>query len=246
MSIEDSCDAFGSEIDGLPCGRYGTISTFSFYPAHHLTTGEGGMTLTGDPVLARRIESMCSWGRDCHCKPGFDDTCRNRLGYVIDGVGPYDHKYTFTYPGFNLKPLELQGVLGNVQIQKSDGYKRIRQRNFSRLYAALEPLEDVVRLPVSEPGASPSWFAFPVTLLRGDRAEITRRIESRGVATRMLFAGNAYRQPFMKGFQSIVPFPLENSDVVMKNTFLIGINHTITPEECEHVATVVKEEVTRC
>ena len=241
LSVEDVCDAFGSRIDGDLCGTFGEASTFSFYPAHHITTGEGGMVLTGNPHIGKAVESMCSWGRDCYCKPGYDDTCCNRFGYQVDGVD-WDHKYLFTHAGFNLKPLDLSGVLGNVQLAKAEGYRKIRKRNFRYIRRRLAEIEDALYLPVWEKEAEPNWFAYPVTLKRGNRKDICQRLETKGIATRLLFAGNLARQPMMKGYKYI-DYGLENTDYAMRNTFLVGCHQMITEEECEYIANTVAEEV---
>lgn len=243
-SIEDACDAFGSAINDRLCGTFGDVSTFSFYPAHHLTTGEGGMATTANYKTHRKLFQFANWGRDCWCRPGYDDTCKNRFGHEINGI-PIDHKYLFTSAGFNVKPLELCGVLGRVQLKKAGAYHAIRRRNFDVVRQYLAELDDYLVLPKSLPGSEPSWFSFPVTLKRGDRRDICMRIEARGVATRLVMAGNVARHPMMGDTGIVAPCGLEESDNVMRNAFCVGVNQTVTEEESHHIGQVVKEEVAR-
>jgi CDP-6-deoxy-D-xylo-4-hexulose-3-dehydrase len=243
-TIEDSCDALGSKFGPQLAGTFGTISCFSFYGAHHLFTGEGGMTCTKNTALYDKMLSIVSWGRDCLCRPAEDNVCGKRFDVKVDGVD-YDHKYIASNFGGNYKPLDLCGVLGNIQINKLERFTEIRKRNFNYLYNYFQDIQDIVTLPKIVTGADPSWFAFPITLRKGNRKEITGRIEKRGVQTRLMFAGNITRHPCMKDVPHEKPFPLDVSDSVMANTFMVGLNQTVTPEECHKIATVVKEEVTK-
>jgi CDP-6-deoxy-D-xylo-4-hexulose-3-dehydrase len=243
-TIEDNCDGFGSALDGKLTGTNGTISTKSFYPAHHIFTGQGGMALTENHDLNLKLRSLSSWGRDCVCPPGVDNVCGRRFEHEVDGVF-YDHKYIAGRAGGNLRPLELCGVLGNVQFRKWEKYHAIRERNFRRMHENLSPCNEKISTPKVERGARPSWFSFPVTLKQGSRRDICRAIESRGCQTRLLFAGNITRHPMMQGIPCETPFPLTHSDNVMKHSFMVGVNQTITEEECEKIAKVVREEVTR-
>lgn len=245
-SVEDSCDAFGSEIGGKNCGTFGTISTFSFYPAHNITTGEGGLAVTDNHQLANKITRLCSWGRDCYCKPGFDDSCGNRFGYSIDGI-PYDHKYVFSEPyASNIKPLDVQGVIGNVQLDQEHIFTKRRKDNFDVVNWYLGDLGDLIHLPRSLTGADPAWFGYPVTLKKGDRRQICLSLERKGIATRLLFAGNITRHPLFKGQSHIIPFPLKNSDIVMEHTFILPCNHSLTEEEAHYVGKTAREEITAC
>jgi len=241
-TVEDNCDALGTTINGRMTGAFGTVSCHSFYPAHHITTGEGGMCVTANHDVYSTLFSLVSWGRDCYCRPGYDDSCGNRWGHKISGID-YDHKYIAKTCGFNLKPLEMCGILGRLQLNKLDKYAEIRKRNFEYLYKRLVDCEDVVKLPVMPSGADPSWFAFPIFLKKGDRTSVCKRIEARGVQVRMPMAGNITLHPMMDGVPHRVPFGLDRSTEVMRQTFLVGVNHTITEEECEHIAKVVIEEI---
>lgn len=242
-TVEDSCDAFDSRIGERNCGTFGTVSTFSFFPAHHLCTGEGGMALCGDSRTHSVLFKLANWGRACICRPGYDDTCKNRFGHEVDGIS-YDHKYSFDEPGFNVKPLELCGVLGRKQLTKAGRYRDIRKRNFRVISGVLRGISKIC-LPKIQVHSDPNWFGFPVTLLRGNRKDITRKIEARGVATRLVFAGNLTRHPMMKKYAWEAPCGLEESDRVMRDSFIVGANHVMTEAEAEYVAQVVKEEIER-
>lgn len=243
-SVEDASDALGSQIDGRMCGSFGEVSTHSFYAAHGICTLEGGMVVTSHYSLHDKMRSIVSWGRDCSCAPGEDDKCKNRFGYQVDGI-PYDHKYIASRAGGNFKPLELQGVLGLVQLKKEPIFRETRKRNFSILYSAMREIDGLVVLPESLPNADATWFGFALTLRRGNRREIMSRIEARGVQTRMVFAGNIVRHPFMHGVECMVPFPLENSDTIMRQSIVLGCGQSMTEAEAEYVGTVVKEEIER-
>ena len=243
-TVEDACDAFGSEINGRKCGTFGMISTFSFFPAHHITTGEGGMVCTSFEELHTDICKYVNWGRACWCKPGHDSTCGARFDHTISDI-PYDHKYIFDLPGFNLKPLDICGVVGGVQLAKAERFKQTRKRNFAILDSAFAEIDDRIIRPRSLPEADPSFFGYPITLRKGNRHEITKRIEEKGVATRLVFGGNITRQPMFRGREVIAPCGLEQSDKVMRDAFIVGCNHTITEEEAHHIATVTREEITR-
>jgi len=220
------------------------VSTFSFFPAHHITTGEGGMICTSFGDLHTDICKYVNWGRACWCRPGQDSTCGMRFDHTISDV-PYDHKYIFDVAGFNLKPLELCGVIGRVQLAKAERYKEIRARNFAILEEGLAGLDDFIIRPKSLPGAIPNWFGYAVTLKKGNRKEICQRIEAKGVATRLVFGGNITRQPMFRGIEVIAPCGLEQSDIVMRDAFIVGCNHVISEEEAHYIAKTVKEEITR-
>ena len=243
-SVEDTCDALGSFINGKMCGTFGTVSCFSFFPAHHIFTGEGGMTLTNYPKHAETIRQFVNWGRACACKPGEDNRCGKRFESVVDGI-PWDHKYEFNIAGGNFKPgLDIQGLLGSRQLAKEEQYRAIRKRNHEIIASALRPLQGVVKLAVQLPGSDPAWFGCQITLTRGSRKEVIARIENRGVASRLLFSGNVDRQSFARG-RCVVPGKLEKADEIMESGFIVGCNQTISEEEAHYIATVVKEEVTR-
>ncbi len=243
-SIEDACDALDSSINGELCGTFGNFSCFSFFAAHHITTGQGGMVLANDDRLGRTMYKYASWGRDCWCRAGQDNLCTNRFDYEIDGV-EYDHKYIFSVPGYNVAPLDVCGVIGKIQLAKADEYKVTRQRNFAYLDKTFEDIDDLIVRPRSLPGADVNWFGYPITLKHGSRKDITQRIEARGVATRLMFGGNVTRQPMFKGHNINAPCGLKESDRVMQHSFLVGCNHVISPEEIHKVASVVREEVAK-
>ena len=243
-SIEDACDALDSSVDRENCGAFGNFACFSFFAAHHITTGQGGMVLANDDRLGRTMYKFASWGRDCWCRAGQDNLCTNRFDYEIDGV-EYDHKYIFSVPGYNVAPLDVCGVIGKVQLAKADGYKKIRQRNFAVLDAAFADLDGLIVRPKSLPGADVNWFGYPITLKRGSRKAITQRIEARGVATRLMFGGNVTRQPMFKGYSINAPLGLEQSDRVMQHAFVVPLNHTLSEAEIYKVADVVYDEVLR-
>jgi len=243
LTVEDSCDALGSTINGKPCGSFGLVSAHSFYPAHAITTIEGGMVATQSAPIFEHMRSIVNWGRDCKCYPGEDSRCGNRFGFEVDGV-PYDHRYITSEAGGNFKVLELQGIIGSIQLKKLPQFVDARKRNFSIIYEHLEDLQDDIPLPISQ--GDPSWFAFPITLSkRMDRADLIRRIEAKGIQTRLLFAGNVTRHPFMKQSDCYIPYPLTNSDTVMERTVLVGCNQSITEEEAHYIGQTVHDEVTK-
>src|ERR1700678_2654146 len=197
--IEDCCDALGSTWNGQPVGTFGDIATVSFYPAHHITMGEGGAVMTNRPDLQVLIESFRDWGRDCWCEPGKDNTCGKRFDWQL-GTLPcgYDHKYTYSHVGYNLKATDMQAALGASQIAKLPYFIERRKENFRMLRAALEPYADVLMLPEATPGSDPSWFGFPFGVREGasiSRLELTRALEAKKIGTRLLFGGNLTRQP---------------------------------------------------
>lgn len=240
--IEDCCDALGSRLDGKLCGSFGDLGTLSFYPAHHITMGEGGAVFGNDLELMRIVESFRDWGRDCYCAPGKDNTCGkrfcNKMGELPHG---YDHKYTYTHAGYNLKITDMQAAVGLAQLDRLDGFVAARKANHAKLAAAmmaagLAPFLDI-QAPVA--GADPSWFGFLVTLKEdcgADRKDVVEYLEERGIGTRLLFAGNVARQPYFKGREARIPFPLDNADILMRRAFWIGIWPGVRDEEIEHMA----------
>jgi CDP-6-deoxy-D-xylo-4-hexulose-3-dehydrase len=225
--VEDTCDAVGSTWRGRKVGAFGDVATVSFYPAHHMTMGEGGAILTNSPPLKKLIESFRDWGRDCWCEPGEDNVCGKRFAWQL-GTLPtgYDHKYSYSRIGYNLKLTDMQAAIGVAQLKKLDDFVARRRENFAYLHAALEPLSDVLILPEATPGSDPSWFGFPITV-RADagvsRDAITARLESRGIRTRLLFGGNLVRQPAYADVQYRVVGDLVNADVIITDTFWVGI-----------------------
>lgn len=195
--IEDNCDALGSRYNGRLTGTFGHIATFSFYPAHHMTMGEGGTVITSDPTLYRALLSLRDWGRDCWCAPGKDDSCKKRFNQQLGNLPfGYDHKYTYSHLGYNLKISDWQAACGLAQLKKLDGFIEKRKENFNKLHAGLKLFEKYLLLPKAQPNADPSWFGFLLTTKEGvDKIDLCKFLESRGVGTRQLFAGNLLRQP---------------------------------------------------
>jgi len=225
--IEDSCDALGSRFGGRPVGTFGDISTFSFYPAHHITMGEGGAVATDSAQLRRILESMRDWGRDCWCGTGKDDTCGKRFKWTLGGLPEgYDHKYVYSHLGYNLKITDMQAAVGVAQLRHLPDFIATRKHNFERLSAGLEPLAEHLILPRATPGSDPAWFGFPITLRNGgskERDALTNTLERDKIGTRLLFGGNLTRQPYFKERAFRVAGDLANTDAVMNRTFWIGV-----------------------
>jgi CDP-6-deoxy-D-xylo-4-hexulose-3-dehydrase len=237
--IEDCCDALGSTYKGQKVGTFGDIATVSFYPAHHITMGEGGAVLTDKPALQVLIDSFRDWGRDCWCEPGVDNTCGKRFDWQL-GTLPcgYDHKYTYSHVGYNLKATDMQAALGVSQIGKLPQFIARRKENFAYLKAALKPLEEVLQLPVAGEDADPSWFGFPIGVKEGapfTRDQLTRELEAKKVGTRLLFAGNLLRQPAYEGLEYRVIGDMSGSDYVMNRVFWIGVFPGLTTEMLDYV-----------
>lgn len=230
--IEDNCDALGSMYRGKLTGSFGDFGTLSFYPAHHITMGEGGAVLTNRPQLKLLIESFRDWGRDCWCEPGEDDTCGLRFAHQLGGLPHgYDHKYIYTHVGYNLKVTDMQAAVGVAQLAKLSSFVEARRRNWQLLYDGLRPLEDVLLLPRATEGSEPSWFGFPITVRDDapfDRNALVRHLEDRKIATRLLFGGNLTRQPAYEDVEFRVVGTLANSDVVMNRSFWIGVYPGLT------------------
>ena len=227
--IEDTCDALGTAYDGQMVGTLGDLGTLSFYPAHHITTGEGGAVVTDDPNLARIARSIRDWGRDCQCRYDSPSTgvCGRRFEWKIPGLDePYDHKYLYVEVGYNLKMTDVQAAIGLAQLDKLPDFVAARKRNFAHIYKGLKPYEEFLILPVWSKRADPAWFAFPLTVRPGapfSRRDLVTFLEERNIETRLLFAGNVVRQP---GFRHIVHRAvgdLPNSDLVLRSTFFIGV-----------------------
>ena len=225
--IEDCCDAVGSTYRGRKVGTFGDLATTSFYPAHHITMGEGGAVLTNQPLLKSLVESFRDWGRDCWCAPGCDNTCGKRFAWHL-GELPcgYDHKYTYSHIGYKLKMTDMQAAVGVAQLQKLDDFVAARRRNFRILRQGLAELEEFFLLPEATDGADPSWFGFPIGVRPGapfSRNQTIAWLEQRKIATRLLFGGNLIRQPAYRDCQFRVAAPLDNTDFVMENVFWIGL-----------------------
>ncbi|GLZ43741.1 lipopolysaccharide biosynthesis protein RfbH [Actinokineospora sp. NBRC 105648] len=242
--IEDNCDAVGSLHRGKLTGTFGDLATTSFYPAHHITTGEGGCVLTDNLVLARIVESMRDWGRDCWCEPGEDDTCRKRFLYRLGDLPErYDHKYTFSHVGYNLKATDIQAALGLTQLARLPEFGAARRRNWQRLRAGLEGTKGYL-LPSATPGSDPSWFGFAITLTEDasfERYELLRFLGDRGIGTRLLFAGNLTRHPGYLDREYRVVGDLANSDIILERTFWVGVYPGLTAEMIDYVAASLRE-----
>jgi CDP-6-deoxy-D-xylo-4-hexulose-3-dehydrase len=241
--IEDCCDALGSTWNGRRVGTFGDIATFSFYPAHHITMGEGGAVVTDHPNLRLLIESFRDWGRDCWCNPGKDNTCGKRFDWQL-GTLPcgYDHKYTYSHVGYNLKATDMQAALGASQISKLPYFIERRKENYRYLLAALEPVENFLLLPRATPGADPSWFGFPIGIREGapfTRDELIRVLESKKIATRLLFGGNLLRQPAYEGCEYRAVGDLRNTEFVMNNVFWIGVFPGLTKPMLDFVSSTI-------
>ena len=225
--IEDSCDALGGTYKGQNLGSFGDLSTFSFYPAHHITTGEGGAVLTKRVAHKTIVESIRDWGRDCWCAPGCDNTCLKRYEWKLGGLPEgYDHKYTYSHLGYNLKSGDIQAAIGLAQLQRLDDFVDARKRNWSALRANLVDLDEYLILPEASEFSDPSWFGFALTVRKNSpvtRNELVQELNSRGIATRLLFGGNLLRQPAFIDTPRRVVGELANTDVVMNDTFWIGV-----------------------
>jgi CDP-6-deoxy-D-xylo-4-hexulose-3-dehydrase len=232
--IEDCCDAVGSRYGGRMAGTFGDISTFSFYPAHHITMGEGGCVLTDDAQLKVLLQSFRDWGRECWCKPGSDNTCKKRFqGRFGDLPDGYDHKYVYSHIGYNLKATEMQAAVGLAQLRKLPEFVRIRKRNFQLLREGLKPLAPALLLPEPTRDSDPSWFGFPITVppeAPFTRNELVAFLESAKIATRLLFAGNITKQPAYAGARCRVAGGLEQTDRIMNSTFWVGVYPGVSEE----------------
>jgi CDP-6-deoxy-D-xylo-4-hexulose-3-dehydrase len=241
--VEDNCDAVGSTYQGRLTGTFGDLTTVSFYPAHHLTMGEGGCVLTANLALARIVESLRDWGRDCWCEPGESDKCLKRFDYQM-GTLPagYDHKYIFSHVGYNLKATDLQAALGLSQLARLDGFCAVRRHNWRRLREGLDGVPHLL-LPEATAGSDPSWFGFVITVDPGApfrRAQLVDFLESRKIGTRRLFAGNLTRHPAYFDKQYRVVGDLANSDVVTEQTFWVGVYPALTDEMIDYVVSSVR------
>ena len=243
--VEDCCDALGATYDGRPVGTFGDVATVSFYPAHHITTGEGGAVMTGSPSLRTLIESFRDWGRDCWCEPGKDNTCGKRFCWQL-GKLPYgyDHKYTYSHVGYNLKATDMQAAVGLSQLKKLPEFVAARRRNFATLHAGLSECRDVLLLPEAEPNSEPSWFGFPIVVREGapfTRNQLVQHLESRLIATRLVFAGNLTRQPAYEGRRYRTVGDLSQSDRVMNDAFWVGVYPGLTPPMLDYMVESIRD-----
>lgn len=232
--IEDCCDALGATYNGKLVGTFGDIGTISFYPAHHITMGEGGAVFTNNPELKMIAESFRDWGRDCYCAPGKDNTCGKRFCQCFGTLPPgYDHKYTYSHLGYNLKITDMQAACGVAQLDRVDDFIAARKANFAYLKERLASCTEFLILPEATPNSDPSWFGFPLTLkpeANTTRVDLLTYLDQHKIGTRLLFAGNLVRQPYMQGRNFRISGELTNSDRVMNDTFWIGVFPGLTRE----------------
>tara|TARA_B100000579_G_C22796132_1_gene837229 strand:+ start:112 stop:1410 length:1299 start_codon:yes stop_codon:yes gene_type:complete len=244
--MEDMCDAFGSKFNGDLVGSFGDVATLSFYPAHHITTGEGGAVLTNNPKLKKIIESLRDWGRDCYCEPGKDNTCKKRYEWELGNLPKgYDHKYIYSHVGYNLKATDMQAAIGISQLEKVDSFIQKRKENFSYLYEKFKEFE-MFDLPVWNELSEPSWFGFPLSLnskAKFKREDLLRFYEERKIGTRLLFAGNITKQPAYLNVDIKSQESLPVSDYVMENTFWLGVYPGLSEDMLEFIFNETKNFV---
>ena len=243
--VEDCCDALGATYDDRMVGTWGDIGTLSFYPAHHMTMGEGGAVFTNDSELKVIAESFRDWGRDCYCPPGKDNTCGKRfdqrLGSLPEG---YDHKYVYSHIGYNLKITDMQAACGLAQLDSVNQFIEARRRNFSFLASRIESLRDVIDIAKPTQNSNPSWFGFPITLKDGlgvDRVDVTRYLDQFNIGSRLLFAGNLTNQPFFSGVEYRVVGDLRNTDKTMRDTFWVGVQPALSEQQLSYVVEKLEE-----
>ena len=246
--VEDSCDALGSTYtlnDRIDlCGSFGHLATFSFYPAHHMTMGEGGAVVCDDPLLRKIVLSLRDWGRDCWCAPGVDDTCKRRYKWKFPLLPEgYDHKYVYSHLGYNLKITDMQAAVGLEQLKRLDSFTAIRKRNFALLSEALAPLDGgPLLLPKATPQSDPSWFGYLLTLDKSyNREDMLQYLNSKRIGTRLLFAGNMTRQPCFEGVKHRVVADLRGTDVIMRHTFWIGLYPALTEDHVLYAAQTLRD-----
>ena len=246
--IEDSCDALGSTYDGQKTGSFGDTATASFYPAHHITTGEGGAVFVKSPLVKKQVESFRDWGRDCYCETGHDDTCNKRFGWTLgDLPAGYDHKYIYSHIGYNLKATDMQAALGLSQLTKLDEFSDRRKQNFKYLSKKLKGVQGLI-MPKATPKSDPSWFGFPITLDPKhpvDREDLLRFLDSRKIGTRLMFAGNIMKQPAYRNVDFRVVGDLTNTDIVMRRTFWVGVYPGLTEPMLDYIADSITEFVNK-
>ena len=245
--IEDSCDALGSTYRGQRTGSFGDTATLSFYPAHHITTGEGGVVFVKSPLVKKQVESFRDWGRDCYCETGCDNTCFKRFEWQLgDLPAGYDHKYIYSHIGYNLKATDMQAALGVTQLAKLDYFIEKRKENFSYLNSHLSKVEGL-SIATATPNSDPSWFGFPITLDPAhpvNREELLRFLDSRKIGTRLLFAGNILKQPAYKNVDFRVVGDLTNTDIVMKRSFWVGVYPGLTRPMLDYVIESISDFMT--
>ena len=243
--IEDCCDAFGATLNGQQVGTFGDLATLSFYPAHHITMGEGGAVMMNRFAYAKICESFRDWGRDCYCAPGKDNTCGNRFGWTSGDLPKgFDHKYTYSHVGYNLKVTDMQAAIGVSQLRKVNHFIDRRRQNFEYLTKQLQSfgLQEYFHLPVVTKGADPSWFGYLLTLRDGvnvERSELVAALEQNKVGTRLLFAGNLTKQPAYKNVEFRIHGDLTNTDKIMQDSFWIGIWPGLSEMHLDYMVTTL-------
>ena len=247
--IEDCCDALGSTYKGQLVGTFGDIGTLSFYPAHHITMGEGGAVFTNNGKLKPIAESFRDWGRDCFCAPGCDNTCKKRFNWQLGSLPEgYDHKYTYSHAGYNLKITDMQAACGLAQLDKAPEFIARRKANFAYLKEQLSACEEHLILPAPTPGSDPSWFGFPITLRPESgvaRVDLLRHLDQHKIGTRLLFGGNLTRQPYFEGREYRVVGDLENTDRIMHDTFWVGVYPGLSDDALSFTAVQIIDFVSR-
>lgn len=243
--VEDCCDALGATFDGKMVGTWGDIATLSFYPAHHITMGEGGAVFTNNPILKVIAESFRDWGRDCYCAPGCDNTCGKRFGQQFGSLPQgYDHKYVYAHLGYNLKITDMQAACGLAQLERATEFIATRKRNYNLLKECLASLFEYLEVGEATPGSDPSWFGFPVTLKESSgvqRVDLLKYLDQNKIGTRLLFAGNLTRQPYFEGVEYRVVGDLTNTDRTMNQTFWLGVQPSLGSEHFEFIAEKLEE-----
>lgn len=247
--VEDCCDALGATYGGKLVGTFGDIGTLSFYPAHHITMGEGGAVFTNDPELKLIAESFRDWGRDCYCPPGKDNTCDKRFCWTKEQLGGdlpdgYDHKYTYSHLGYNLKISDMQAACALAQMDRVEEFIAKRRANFAYLKAKLASVAEFLHLPEATPNSEPSWFGFPLVLKETagvKRTDLVNFLEENKIGTRLLFAGNLTKQPYMAGRNFRISGELPNTDIVMNQTFWLGTFPALGPEQLDYIADKLEE-----
>jgi CDP-6-deoxy-D-xylo-4-hexulose-3-dehydrase len=242
--VEDSCDALGSKFNNQNVGTFGDLATLSFYPAHHITMGEGGAVFTNNKKLERIAESFRDWGRDCYCEPGKDNTCNKRFGWKLGDLPfGYDHKYTYSHLGYNMKITDMQAACGLAQLDRLEGFIKKRKENFNYLYKNLKELEEFLILPEPEKNSEPSWFGFPLTLRQNksfNRVDLISDLNANKIGTRLLFSGNLIKQPYMQNTNFRVHGELKNTNLVMDNTFWLGLYPGLIIKHLEFTINILK------
>lgn len=244
--VEDSCDALGSKYAGKFTGSFGDTATVSFYPAHHITTGEGGAVFVKSPLVKKQVESFRDWGRDCYCETGCDNTCFKRYEWQLGDLPfGYDHKYTYSHIGYNLKATDMQAALGLSQLQRIEKYSKARKENFDYLLEGLQNL-DCFQFIQPTNNSEPSWFGFPIVIKSEssiDRQDLLKYLESKKIGTRLIFGGNILKQPAYKNIDFRVASSLENTDIVMRNAFWIGVHPGLTKKMLDYMVDSIQDYV---